>query len=131
MKILRKCDILLILLLILISFLPYFLFLNHINKNYNSTYAEIKVDGELYKNIPLSSNSGNSSFIIKTIHGNNKISIKDNSIAISEADCLDSLCIKQGYISKVGETIICLPHKVVIEIKGEESDNKDDMILSH
>ncbi|WP_084764452.1 NusG domain II-containing protein [Clostridium massiliamazoniense] len=131
MKILRKCDILLILLLILISFLPYFLFLNHINKNYNSTYAEIKVDGKLYKNVPLSSNSGTSSFIIKTIHGNNKISIEDNSIAISEADCLDSLCIKQGPISKVGETIICLPHKVVIEIKGEESDNTDDIILSH
>lgn len=131
MKLLRKCDILLILILILISFLPYFLFLNHINKNYNSTYAEIKVDGKLYKNVPLSSNKGNNTFIIKTANGNNKISIKDNSIAISEADCLDSLCIKQGFISKVGETIICLPHKVVIEIKGEESDNKDDIILSH
>lgn len=131
MKILRKCDILLILLLILISFLPYFLFLKHINKNYNSTYAEIKVDGKFYKNIPLSSNKDNHNFIIKTAYGNNKISITNNSIAISEADCLDSLCIKQGFISKVGETIICLPHKVVIEIKGEESDNTDDIILSH
>ena len=84
----------------------------------------------LYKNIPLSSNKDNHNFIIKTAYGNNKISINNNSIAISKVGS-DSLCIKQGFISKVGETIICLPHKVVIEIKGEESDNTDDIILSH
>lgn len=131
MKLLKKCDILLIIFLIILSFLPYFIFLKYINKNYNSTYAEIKVEGKLYKNIPLSSHSGENSFIIESSKGKNKIIIKDNSIAIEEADCLDSLCIKQGFISKVGENVICLPHKVVIEIKGEVSDNSDDTILSH
>ena len=47
------------------------------------------------------------------------------------ANCNDALCVKQGNISKVGQTIICLPHKLIIEIKGDELDSKDDLILSH
>lgn len=131
MKLLKKCDILLIIFLVILSFLPYFIFLKFINKNYKSTYAEIKVNGELFKNIPLSSHSGANSFIIKTAHGNNKVLITNDSISITEADCSDALCIKQGSIKKVGQTLICLPHKIIIEIKGEESDDLDDLILSH
>ncbi|MGL5615753.1 MAG: NusG domain II-containing protein [Sarcina sp.] len=130
MKLLRKCDILLILFLVFISFLPYFLFLNYTKKNYNSTYAEIKVEGKLFKTINLSAHKGLETLELKTKEGVNKIIIKDNSISIEEAHCSDSICIKQGFIKKVGENIICLPQKIIIEIKGEESDNSEEMILS-
>ena len=48
---------------------------------------------------------------------------------MKEADCPDKYCVKQGKIKNVGETIVCLPHKVVVEIektsKGIDSnDNK-------
>ena len=64
------------------------------------------------------------------LKGTNKILIRDNTVKIIDADCKDELCIKQGEISKVSQTLVCLPHELIIEIKGDES-NDDDIILSH
>ena len=41
------------------------------------------------------------------------------------ADCPDKLCTKQPAVDKNGESIICLPHQVVIE--GIASDNTSQM----
>ena len=68
---------------------------------------------------------------ISTDHGNNTIVINGNEIKIVDADCKDALCIKQGSISKIGKTLICLPNELIIEIKGDEYDSSDDLILSH
>jgi len=38
-----------------------------------------------------------------------------------EADCRDGICVDHTPISLNGETIICLPHRLVIEIDGGES----------
>ena len=42
-------------------------------------------------------------------------------IHILDADCPDQLCVKQGKISRGGQSIICLPNKLVIEIEGGEN----------
>ncbi len=131
MKIFKKLDIIIIVFLIILSFIPYLIFAKTLSKNYNTTYANIKISGKLYDNIPLSSFKGEKTLTIKTKHGNNIVLIKDNTIRIVEADCRDDLCIKQGAISKVGQTIVCLPHELIIEIKGDESTSSDDSILSH
>lgn len=131
MKIFKKLDIIIILFLIILSFVPYLIFAKTLSKDYSSTYANIKVSGDVYDNIPLSFFKGEKTLVVKTNHGNNTISIKDNTIKIIEADCRDDLCIKQGVISKVGQTIVCLPNELIIEIKGDESNSDSDTILSH
>ena len=40
---------------------------------------------------------------------------------MKDADCPDKLCEKTGKISKNGETIVRLPHRVVVEIQGGEA----------
>lgn len=133
MKLFKKLDIIIIISLVIISFIPYFIFSKMLKKEYSSTYANIKLNGKTYDNIPLSSFKGEKEIEIKNDHGHNIIKIKDNEISIIEADCDDSLCIKQGSITKVGQTLVCLPHKLIIEIKGDEStsSNNEDIILSH
>jgi len=37
-------------------------------------------------------------------------------VDVIEADCPDKICVKHTNIKNAGETIICLPHKLVIEI---------------
>ena len=132
MKSLKRLDIIIILLLLVLSFTPNLIFSKTISKNYNSTYANIKVDGKFYDNIHLSSFEGEKTFNIKTKNGTNTILVENNTIKIVEANCNDELCVKQGEASKVGQNIICLPNKLIIEIKGDEKDSsEDDMILSH
>lgn len=53
--------------------------------------------------------------------GYNRIVIDNGSVYMENAGCPDKICVKTGRISKAGETIVCLPHRVVVEIKGKEA----------
>ena len=45
-----------------------------------------------------------------------------------KADCPDQICKNHKPIRKSGETIVCLPHKAVIEISSEEDESEMDGI---
>ena len=62
---------------------------------------------------------------IKTDRGTNLLIIKDGEADMTEADCPDCLCVKQKSISRNGETIVCLPHRVVVEIESDEEAELD------
>ena len=125
----KKWDVIIIILLVVLSFIPELILGVFLKKEYNSKYAEITVSGKLYKNVPLSAHKGEDIIEVKTDQGINVVSIKDDKVAIIEADCPDKICMGPGYINKVGESLVCLPHKVMVEIKGETSD--DGVILSY
>jgi hypothetical protein len=127
----KKLDIVIIAVLLIISFIPEIVFGISVGRNYNDTYAEITVNGELYSKIPLSDHKGEEYVDISIDGHKNKILIEDDTIRMIEADCHDSLCIYQGKISKVGQSLVCLPNKVMVEIKGKIEENEDDIILSH
>lgn len=61
--------------------------------------------------------------LIKGTKGDNFLVIKNGKAWIEEADCPDKLCMHAGKISKNGETIVCLPNKIVVEVvNGEENE---------
>lgn len=131
MKTLKKLDVVIIVFLLLLSFTPNLIFSINNSNDYDSTYAIIKLSGEIYDTINLSSDNSSNEIVIESKYGNNTIAIQGDTIQIKEADCHDELCIKQGSVSKVGESVICLPHELIIEIKGDVSDSDSDMLLSH
>ena len=49
--------------------------------------------------------------------GSNLVVINDGAVYIKEADCKNGDCVKMGKITKKGESIICLPNKVIVEIE--------------
>lgn len=126
----KKLDMVIIVILLVVSFIPELIFGVILDKSYNNTYAEITIDGKFYKRIPLSAHRGQENMKIKTNNGYNILIIKDNSIAIIDGDCKDKICIKSGYIKNVGESLICLPHKLMIEIKGNKA-REEDIILAY
>lgn len=50
----------------------------------------------------------------------NEIHIRNGQVWVEHANCLNQVCVKKGKISGAGEAIVCIPHKLVIEIKGRE-----------
>lgn len=52
----------------------------------------------------------------------NKITIKSGKVSMSFSDCKNQDCVLQHDINKTGETIVCLPNKVVLEISGEKTE---------
>lgn len=124
----KKLDFIIIVVLMLLSFLPEIILSAKVGKGYENTYAEITISGDLYKTIPLSNHKGEEILEIKTKYGTNIIKIVDQKIGIIEADCSDKVCMNPQYIDKAGQSLVCLPHKVMIEIKGMA---EDDIILSY
>lgn len=57
--------------------------------------------------------------------GKNILVIEDGSARIEDADCPDKLCVRQGSINLRGQSVICLPHKLVIEITDGEAAPAD------
>jgi hypothetical protein len=121
----KKGDIIVILLLIVLSFIPELVLGIMMNKQYQGTYAEITLEGKFYKTIPLSEHRGENLIDIKTKYGYNIIKVSNQSIGIIDADCKDKICVKTGFISKPGQSIICLPHKLMIEVKSYNKQNTD------
>ena len=46
---------------------------------------------------------------------------------MKDAECPDKLCMRQGAISRDGQTIVCLPHKLVVEVIGGEKEAYDSI----
>lgn len=48
----------------------------------------------------------------------NTLKISNGQAKMVQADCPDKLCMHQRAISRQGETIVCLPNKIVVEVSG-------------
>jgi len=75
--------------------------------------VEITVNNEHFSSYPLSRDG---KYQIKTEYGSNTLVIENGSAHFSHSDCKDKTCEKMGKIEKAGQSIICLPHKIVAEV---------------
>ena len=57
----------------------------------------------------------------------NRIEIKDGRVRMLEASCPNHLCIRQGWIRFEGQSIVCLPNKVTVIVRG--TDDGFDFVL--
>lgn len=122
----KKWDIVLVVVLLALSFIPEGIFVLCGNEGVGQgTYAEITVDGKVYRTVPLSGHSGEDRFTIQGDGGYNMIVVTEDRIGITEADCPDKICVHEGFVSRPGESVICLPHKLMIEVKADGNAEPD------
>lgn len=57
--------------------------------------------------------------------GHNTLTIAGGKAFMSDASCPDKLCMHQGRVSKGGQSIVCLPNRVVVRIEGESDSGYD------
>ena len=58
----------------------------------------------------------------------NKIVIEDGYCYMEEAECPDHLCKKQGKVNKSGQTIVCLPNRVVVTVVDSNNSDYDSIV---
>lgn len=80
----------------------------------------VKVDGELKGTYSLAEDQE-----IEINGGTNVLQIKNGEADMIQADCPDQLCVNQRAVSLRGESIICLPNKVVVQVESAESSELD------
>lgn len=81
--------------------------------------VEITIKGKRYASYDLIEDH---SIVINKKDRINKINIKGGKVAMTFSNCKGKDCVNQGQISKTSQSIACLPHQVLIEIKGKNPD---------
>ncbi len=81
--------------------------------------ANIYVDGKLYRAIDLDALTGREVCIVETERGVNVIVAEPGRIRVESADCPDKVCVDAGWLSDSAAPIVCLPHRLVIELSGD------------
>ena len=86
----------------------------------------VSVDGQVVSSFPLEKDI---EYEIEGFEGGrNTLVIKDGVAYMSDASCPDHLCMGMGKISQEGQSLICLPNRVVVEIQGEGDEPEYDVI---
>lgn len=111
----RKREILLIIIILAAAALLY-LGTRIINAK-PARQVEISVDGEVVHVLDLRKDT---ELTIKGYGGGtNHLVIKDGRIRADEASCPDKVCVNQGFIDRTGQSIVCLPNRMIARIIGE------------
>ncbi len=85
----------------------------------------VSIDGEFYQSYPLSENI--TVDIRSGVEGDglNVLIIENGEAYVGAASCPDGICSAHKPIKRNGESIICLPNRVVISVHSENSDSPD------
>lgn len=120
MQLMTRGDKVLVVLLVVASIFSFWL-IREINSKMDSRYISIQVDGAEYERMQFSTSDEPVIKEIQTQFGRNVIEAGRDYVRVIEADCPDKLDILQGDITRPGQVIVCLPNRMVIEIKGGEN----------
>ena len=80
--------------------------------------VRISTDGELIADYPLSRDLETT--IGGYSGGNLKLVISGGAAYVESSSCPDKICVKHARISHTGESIICMPNRIVIEIISDD-----------
>jgi len=108
-KLIRN-DFILIALIVIVAIISFFAF-KLMQKS--GVCVNVSVDGKTIAEYPLNKDLKKD---IITDYGKNVLVIENGEAYVLEADCPDKICVGHRAISKTGESIVCLPHKLVVSI---------------
>ncbi len=118
----KKIDI--FLLLILLGIGVGILFFCYSPSSQPAAYVKVEQFGEEIMTIPLSETE-----IMKKISFDdddyNTFVISAGGVEMKDATCNDHICVNSGQISQTGESIVCLPHRLVITVIADDAIQPD------
>lgn len=81
--------------------------------------VEVQVDGTVVTTLSLGTDT---TYTIDGVDGGqNTLVIADGKATVIDATCPDGVCVRHRAIDRAGQSIICLPNKVVVRVVGELS----------
>ena len=60
----------------------------------------------------------------------NVVTISGGEVSVTEASCKNQVCVKHGAISAAGESIVCLPNRLVVRIEAGQKGGGYDSVTS-
>ncbi len=87
--------------------------------------VKVTVDGKLYGTYSLTKNITEDIYSGKNNEHLNRLIIKNGKAYMETATCPDGICVAHAPIFRDGESIVCLPQRVVVTVITNNTDNPD------
>lgn len=84
----------------------------------------IKSEGKVTTELQIDATTS-ASYTVENQYGTNVIWVREGIVEMHEASCKNQLCVHAGPIEQPGQSIVCLPNRVVVEIQGKREDGVD------
>ena len=91
--------------------------------------VEVTVDGEVYGVYSLSENITCEIRTGKNDENINRFVIADGKVYMQDASCPDGICVAHRPIFRDGESIVCLPNRVVVTVITQETEDSADIVV--
>ena len=88
----------------------------------------VSVDGKEYGVYPLSEDITQDIYTGKNGEYLNRLVIKDGKAYMETANCPDGICVSHRPIFRNGESIVCLPNRVVVTVVTENDPDAPDIV---
>lgn len=82
----------------------------------------VEADGSIVYAVPLSDDQ---TIPVQTEYGENIVRIENGKVFVESADCPKQICVHTAPIRDIGQTIVCLPHRVVISVTSIDLRKKE------
>ena len=92
--------------------------------NTSENTAVIYSDGKELRRIHLGENSE-----YGLLEGRMAAVVKDGKIRIEKSDCPGNVCVHAGWIHSPGETLMCVPNRIVVEIIADTGPEVDAVVF--
>lgn len=84
--------------------------------------ARVQIDGQTVMELPLNQDT---QVVLGEGEHTNTLVIQNGTAQVVEASCPDQVCVRQGAVHYSGESIVCLPHKLIVSIEGGSENGVD------
>ncbi len=123
MKTLFKAGDIIVYLFAIILIISSFVGIYWIKSGSSQATVVIEANGKVISSFPLREGIEPEEISIDTGNGKyNIVLVTHQGVRIKEANCPDQVCVRTGTISYPGQSIICIPHKVIIKIIGAQRE---------
>ncbi len=121
MKMFKKADLIIIIGIVLLGVCA--LLITFFAGRQTPGYVRISVNGKVTAEYPLNTDR---EFTVPGFDGGEVHGfIKDSVADVSEATCPDKICVNHSAIKRTGESIVCLPNRVVITVIAADDEAAD------
>ncbi len=91
--------------------------------------VRVTVDGSEYGVYPLSQDMTEDIYTGKDGEYHNRLVIKDGKAYMESANCPDGICVEHSHIFRDSESIVCLPHRVVVTVVTNGDGDTPDLVV--
>lgn len=123
----RKNDVRLVLVLAVLAFVSWLFF--HAFQSQENKVLVVRLDQQVIQRIELKKVTAETKLPVTVKDGELTVLYDREGASVISSPCPDKVCVHQGKITKAGQTIACVPEKVLVTLTTPEKENDHDAIL--